>query len=72
MSTEQRDDLTLLEERIDQLLRTLQQLRAENRSLRTTQGQLIAERARLIDTNEVAKSKIEAMINRLKAMESKT
>jgi cell division protein ZapB len=71
MSTEQRDELSLLEDRIEQLLRTLNQLRAENRSLRHAQGQLVAERARLIDKNEVAKSKIESMISRLKAMESK-
>jgi len=62
-------DLRRLETRIEELIRTVERLKEENRSLRAKQEALTAERARLIERNDLARSRVEAMINRLKAME---
>ncbi len=62
-------DLKRLETRIEELIRTVERLKEENRSLRAKQEALTAERARLIERNDLARSRVEAMINRLKAME---
>jgi cell division protein ZapB len=62
-------ELKKLEFRLDELIQTIQRLKAENRSLRAQQDNMSAERAGLIEKNELARSRVEAMINRLKAME---
>ncbi len=62
-------ELKRLEYRIDELIRTVERLKEENRSLRAQQRSLSTERAQLIEKNELARSRVEAMINRLKAME---
>jgi cell division protein ZapB len=54
---------------VDQLIALAQRLAEENRSLRTSQEQLMAERANLLAKNEQARSRVEAMINRLKSLE---
>lgn len=55
--------------RIDQLVDLCRRLTEENRSLRQSQEQLSAERAGLIARNEQARSRVEAMIGRLKSLE---
>ena len=65
-------NLTTLETRIDELVRSLNELTEENRALRDQQGNLMAERAALIEKSELARSRVEAMIARLKAMEINT
>lgn len=62
-------DLAALERRIDQLLERCTRLEEENRSLRLSQEQLVAERANLVAKNEQARSRVEAMISRLKSLE---
>lgn len=59
-----------LEQQLDSLIQRYQELRDENRKLRTTKDELEGERKKLLDKNELATAKIEAMINRLKSMES--
>lgn len=54
---------------VDQLVVLAQRLADENRSLRASQEQLMAERANLLAKNEQARSRVEAMINRLKSLE---
>lgn len=56
-------DLRSLEIRIDELIRTCDSLKQENRSLKS-------ERASLIDKTETAKNRVEAIIARLKKLES--
>lgn len=56
-------------ERVEQLITLAQRLAEENRSLRQSQEQLSAERAGLIARNEQARSRVEAMIGRLKSLE---
>jgi len=65
-------DLSSLDRRIDELIRIIERLRDENRSLRESQAALIAERARLIEKTEEARGTVEAMVARLKAMEQES
>ena len=58
-----------LERKVDRLLDICQQLSDENASLKATQEQLVAERAALVSKSEQARSRVEAMIARLKALE---
>jgi cell division protein ZapB len=62
-------DLERLERQVEALIAGCQRLHEENHSLRTHQETLIAERAELIEKTEQAKARVEAMLDRLKAME---
>lgn len=74
MSQEQKrnheHDLKALEYRVDELIQLCHQLKGENQALRDQQSNLMSERASLMEKNEMARSRIEAMIMRLKNMES--
>ena len=63
-------NLDNLEARVQELISACAHLKQENNSLRTRQDSLVAERASLIEKTELAKSRVEAMIARLKSMES--
>ncbi|EPF1359555.1 TIGR02449 family protein [Pseudomonas aeruginosa] len=54
------------------MLQKLEQLKAENRLLRANEKSWREERAHLIEKNEMARHKVEAMILRLKALEQDT
>ncbi len=54
---------------MEALLAGCQRLREENHSLRLRQDALVAERAELIEKTEQARARVEAMLERLKAME---
>ncbi len=56
--------------RIDKLIDLTRRLAEENRSLRQGQEQLANERAQLLNKNELARSRVEAMIHRLKSLEN--
>ena len=62
-------ELLKLEVRLEELVSSIERLKEENRSLRNQQDSMVSERANLIEKNEMARSRVEAMINRLKAME---
>lgn len=62
-------NLSAIDERIDRLLGLCRSLQEENRSLRASQEQLANERAQLLARNEQARSRVEAMIARLKSLE---
>lgn len=62
-------ELERLERRVDELVMTCNQLKEENRSLRARQDNLMGERASLLQKNEQVRSRVEAMVGRLKAME---
>lgn len=64
-----REELERLDRRVEQLVLRCRQLEEENRILREAQHNLTAERASLLEKNDLARSRIEAMISRLKAME---
>ena len=65
-----KQELAALGEQVDRLLDTVRRLSEENRSLRHSQEQLATERAGLMARNEQARSRVEAMIQRLKALET--
>ena len=64
-----RQELHAIAQRVDQLIALCQRLGEENRSLRASQEQLMAERANLLAKNEQARSRVEAMIHRLRSLE---
>ena len=63
------DDLSKLEFRIDELIRIVERLKEENLSLQQKQEALVAERAALVQKNELVRTRVEAMITRLRSME---
>jgi cell division protein ZapB len=63
-------DLRKLEQRVEELINACSYLKDENKSLRARQDSLVAERATLIEKTELARTRVEAMITRLKAMET--
>lgn len=68
-STELRQQLDDLTAKLDMLGAVMARLVEDNRSLRASQEQLIGERAALLTKNEQARSRVEAMILRLKSLE---
>lgn len=63
-------EIDALSRTMDQLAETVRRLTEENRSLRHSQEQLANERAGLMARNEQARGRVEAMIQRLKSLES--
>ena len=63
-------ELKRLDESVNILLNTISQLKDENVQLRSQQEFLQVERSRLMEKTETARTRVEAIINRLKAMES--
>ena len=64
-----REELKAVAARVDQLIALCQRLADENRSLRQSQEAMVSERANLLAKNEQARSRVEAMIARLKSLE---
>ena len=62
-------DLRQLEQRIDELIDTVGLLKNENTSLRQQKDKLVGERSQLIEKTEAARSRVEAMISRLRSLE---
>ena len=62
-------DLKQLEQRIDELIDTVGLLKNENTNLRQQKGKLVTERSQLIEKTELARSRVEAMISRLRSLE---
>lgn len=62
-------ELKRLERRVNSLIRAYEDLKKENSLLKAQQDTYTAERASLIDKNEQARKRVEAMITRLKSME---
>ena len=59
----------LLEQKLDRLLEICTQLQAENHSLRERESALLKERGKLIERNDQARTRVEAMITRLKNLD---
>ncbi len=64
-------DLKALETRVDELISTVGKLTTENTALSSQQNNLVTERAELIEKTELARTRIESMISRLRAMETR-
>ena len=63
-------ELSNLSNSVDVLLGMIQELKQENTQLRSQQDFLQGERSKLMEKNETARTRVEAIINRLKAMET--
>jgi len=61
--------LTTLEKRIDELITLCDELESKQSTMEAEQEKWLQERTRLLEKNELAKAKIEAMIMRLKSLE---
>ncbi|WP_317932460.1 TIGR02449 family protein [Halioxenophilus sp. WMMB6] len=62
--------LQAIEQKIEALLQEHQKLTQENNALRNAEQRWQLERTRLIEKNELARTRVEAMITRLKSLES--
>ncbi len=69
-SSETELDLKRLEVRVEELIRAVRQLKEENTGLRSREDALVNERASLMEKTELAKTRVESMITRLKSMET--
>ncbi len=63
-------ELQRLEARVGELVSLVRQLTEENKALRHRQDHLASERAALLQKNEQARAGVEAMIGRLRMLES--
>ncbi len=63
-------DLKRLETRVDELIKAVERLQSENKTLRDSHTSLMTERSALIEKTDMAKTRIDAMIQRLKALEN--
>lgn len=67
------DDLLLsLETRLDRLILLCSRLQQENAELKTRESEWQRERVRLIEKNELARSRVEAMITHLKSLDAES
>jgi cell division protein ZapB len=62
-------EIKLLEEKLDALIQLYSAVKDENRSLKVKQEELVREKAKLLEKSSLVKTRVEAMITRLKAME---
>ena len=58
-----------LEQQIDELLGVSRRLREENILLKAQQSAWLTERAQLVEKTEVARTRIESMVSRLKQLD---
>jgi len=62
-------ELAALEAKLDTLIAQYSLIKNENKSLKVKQDALVKEKAKLLEKTTLAKTRVEAMIARLKAME---
>lgn len=58
-----------LDRKVEELIQLCAVLKQENDSLKSRESSWGLERSRLVEKNELARNKIEAMITRLKSLE---
>ncbi|PAV25375.1 cell division protein ZapB [Tamilnaduibacter salinus] len=64
-------ELQSLAEKVDRLIARCEKLERENTAMRQAQDDWNRERAQLVQKNDLARNKIEAMIGRLRALEQR-
>lgn len=62
-------DIKELEDKLDELIKRYSAVQHENVTLKVKQDELVKERAKLVEKTNLARTRVEAMIGRLKAME---
>ncbi len=63
------DDFNELEDKLDSLLESSFDFHAEYTRLKENESAMALERAELMRKNDIARTKVEAMINRLKSLD---
>ena len=63
------DSFESLSEKVDNLIDICAEMKRENQALKANEGSWQSERKQLMDKNNVAKSKLASILNRLKAMD---
>lgn len=63
------EDLKALEAKVGELIELCESLDNENQALRERNRTWAAEKSNLVERNELARSKIDALIDRLKSMD---
>ncbi len=63
-------ELDLLEEQVGSLLDIVERLMKENRSLRSQQESLATERAGLLEKHDLVRNHVDAIVTRLKSLET--
>jgi len=66
----EKDDLQQLEQQVDDLLRVSRRMREENMLLKSQQSAWLAERAKLVERTELARGRIDKMVERLKQLDN--
>ncbi len=69
MAPMEQPEINTLIEKVDQLIEICDQLQLQNRQLLTQERSWREERLQLIEKNDLARQKVEAMILRLKSLE---
>lgn len=64
-------ELDHLDDDVNNLIHIIKNLKEENVQLRSQQEFLQVERSKLMEKTETARTRVESIINRLKAMETK-
>jgi cell division protein ZapB len=64
------EELAHLEEKVDTLVTVVEQLMKENRSLRAQQENLTMERAGLLEKHDQVRNRVDAIVTRLKSLET--
>lgn len=64
-----KQQITALEKKLDELIKLCEVLNNENHVLKSRESNWALERSRLVEKNELARVKVEAMIARLKSLE---
>jgi cell division protein ZapB len=65
----EKEDLQQLEQQVDDLLRVSRRMREENMLLKSQQSAWLSERAKLVEKTELARSRIDKMVSRLKELD---
>jgi cell division protein ZapB len=63
-------ELSRLEQQVSGLLETIERLGQENRSLRAQQDTISNERANLLEKHDQVRNRVDAIVTRLKSMET--
>jgi len=66
----EKPEIQQLENHVDDLLHASRRMREENMLLKSQQAAWLSERAQLVEKTDLARTKIETMVHRLKELDS--
>ena len=66
----EKDAIQQLEQQVDDLLRASRRIRDENKILKSQQTAWLTERTQLLEKTDLARSRIDTMVSRLKELDN--